>query len=189
MKTTIKSVFILALALATASFTTTMKKTIDTSASQIDWVGKKITGKHTGTLQFSEGYLEMEGDQITGGKFVVDMTSLEVTDLKGDSKAKLEGHLTSDDFFGIANHPTATLVIKNGTKTDNGYYVNGELTIKGTTEPIAFELNMNGNTATAAFEVDRTKFNVRYGSGSFFDNLGDNTIYDDFELTVNLKFQ
>jgi polyisoprenoid-binding protein YceI len=189
MKTNIlKGIGASVLILTTVAFTKPMEKEMKVTESTITWKGKKILGSHYGSINLKEGSLVMTGDQITGGKFVIDMTSIVVEDLKGDSKAQLEGHLRSDDFFSVEKFTTSTLVIKSGNKTPEGYYVNGDITIKGTTEPIAFLLKMNGNTATAALKIDRTKFNVRYGSGSFFSNLGDNTIYDDFELDITLKF-
>ncbi|MFC7356824.1 YceI family protein [Jejudonia soesokkakensis] len=189
MKTIFKSVLILTVAVGATAFTTTMKKTINVETSTITWKGKKVLGSHTGTINLQEGYLEMDGDQLTGGMFVVDMTSINVTDLKaGEGKEKLEGHLKSDDFFGVENFPTATLVINSATKNADGYIVNGDITIKGTTLPIEFDLDMGADFAATSLKIDRTKFNVRYGSGSFFDNLGDNTIADNFELDVTLKF-
>lgn len=188
MNTILKSVLILAVAYGTASFTNTMTKKIDISESNIDWTGKKVLGSHHGTIKLQSGYLEIEGDQLTGGEFVVDMTSINVVDLEGESKEKLEGHLKSEDFFGVANHPTSVLKINTATKTADGYAVKGELTIKETTQPISFDLKMDENSAATSLKVDRTKFGVRYGSGSFFDNLGDNTISDTFELNVSLKF-
>lgn len=160
--------------------------TIDASQSTVSWVGKKVTGKHTGTLGFQEGYLEMDGDNITGGKFVVDMTSLEVTDLTGNGKAKLEGHLNSPDFFGVEQFPTATFEITDTHNNGDAYSVAGNLTIKGHTEYVKVRLVKNGNTATTTFEVDRTKYGITYKSGSFFDGLKDKAIKDKFELTVTL---
>ena len=156
--------------------------------SSISWVGKKVTGKHNGTINLKEGALEMEDGQLTGGSFSIDMTSLVVSDLKGEYKGKLEGHLKSDDFFSVANHPTANFVINKVSSlgTPGDYKVSGDLTIKGITKPIKFHANVADNQATAEITIDRSEFDVRYGSGSFFDNLGDKTIYDDFYLTVNL---
>jgi polyisoprenoid-binding protein YceI len=188
MKKVVNSVLILAVAFGAMAFTTPIKKKINAAQSSIEWKGEKVTGSHNGTIKLKEGYLEMDGDALTGGMFVVDMTTIEVTDLEGNSKGKLEGHLRSDDFFGIKNHPTATLVVTSATPAKNGYKVEGKITIKGTTEPITFNLVKNGDTATAKLVIDRTKFGIRYGSGSFFDNLGDKTIYDDFELDVKLAF-
>lgn len=189
MKTTfLKGLGATVLILTTVAFTKPMEKEMKVTDSSITWKGKKILGSHNGTINLKEGSITMSGEQITGGKFVIDMTSIVVEDLRGDNKEKLEGHLKSDDFFGVENFPTSTLVIKSGNKTPDGYYINGDITIKGTTEPISFLLKMSGNTATASLKIDRTKFNVRYGSGSFFSNLGDNTIYDEFELDVHLTF-
>ncbi len=161
---------------------------IKTSESQINWTGKKVLGKHHGTIDFKEGALQFDGDVLIGGEFVVDMTSIKVTDLEGDSKGQLEGHLNSDDFFGVANYETATLKITNVEKTASGYSAVADLTIKEQTHPVEFDLIINGDTATTTFQVNRTKYGVRYGSGSFFDNLGDNTISDNFTLYVTLKF-
>ena len=193
MKNTIKSVLILAVAFGAASFTNTiMEKKIDVKSSSIAWTGKKVLGSHNGTIKLKSGHLNMDGDKLTGGEFVVDMTTINVTDLSGESKGKLEGHLKSDDFFGIENNPTAKLVITKATKNtganEEGYSIDGDLTIKGTTNPIKFNMVIIDNTASSTLKVDRTKYGVRYGSGSFFDNLGDNTIDDIFELDVTLKF-
>ena len=191
MKTNIfKSVSLFAVVIAMISFTANpiKKKTLNTKESKIEWEGEKLTGSHEGTIMFKEGYLDMDGDKITGGEFIVDMTSIVATDLEGEGKQKLEGHLKSDDFFGVANHPTAKLTIKNATKKGDSYGVIADLTIKGKTNPVTFDLEMNGDTATTELTVDRTEYDVKYGSGSLFDNLGDNVIYDDFELDVTLKF-
>lgn len=188
MKKTTKNVIVLALATATSAFTNPPVEKMEIKSSTVNWTGKKITGKHFGTIQLKEGFFLMEGAEIVGGQFVMDMTTIEVTDLQGEMKGKLEGHLNSDDFFGSKNFPTATLVIKKATKDGNTYDVAAEITIKGVTEPISFTLTKEGNTANAKLKIDRTKFGIRYGSGSFFDNLGDNTIYDNFELDVALNF-
>lgn len=186
---TIKAILIAAIVVTASAFTTPIKKQINTAESVMIWTGKKVLGSHTGTINFKEGAFEMNGDNITGGTFIVDMGSINVTDLKaGRGKEKLEGHLKSDDFFGVANNPTATLTITNATKISGGYQVKANITIKGKTEPVSFDLVMKGNTATTSLTIDRTKFGVKYGSGSFFDNLGDNTISDDFTLDISLKF-
>ena len=186
----LKSAGLLAMVFTMISFTTNpiKKKTLNTKESKIEWEGEKLTGSHEGTIMFKEGYLTMDGDKITGGEFIVDMTSIAATDLEGEGKQKLEGHLKSDDFFGVANHPTAKLVIKNATKKGDAYGIIADLTIKGKTNPVTFDLEMNGDTATADLTIDRTKYDVKYGSGSIFDGLGDKVIYDEFELDVKLKF-
>ncbi len=190
MKNKMKSL-ILALALVATVSTYAQQKAIKTSESSISWTGKKVTGSHTGTLNFSSGHLTFSDSNLSGGEFVVDMTSIAVTDLEaGKGKEKLEGHLSSDDFFGTNNHKDAKLVIKKVSKTEKAtgvYKISGDLTIKGKTNPIIFSITVSGDSAKAILKVDRTKYDIKYGSGSFFDNLGDKTISDEFELLVNLK--
>jgi polyisoprenoid-binding protein YceI len=162
---------------------------IDTNKSIVNWVGKKITGQHEGTVNFKDGYLIFKDKKVTGGNFTVDMKSLSNTDQTGSSKQKLEGHLKSEDFFGTENFSTSNLVFKSiANKGNNIYLINADLTIKGITNSIQFDLVVNGNKATAALKVNRTKYDIKYGSGSYFDDLGDKTIYDDFELNAVLVF-
>ena len=165
-------------------------KKIDASKSKITWLGKKVTGQHGGTINIKEGNLVFAGKKLTGGTVTVDMTSLVSTDLKaGEGKEKLEGHLKSEDFFGTEKFPTSKIVFKKLVATGkNSYTVTADLSIKEKTNPITFVLTINGNTAAAALKVDRTKFDIKYGSGSFFDNLGDKVISDEFELNVALQF-
>ncbi len=165
------------------------KKAVKAGESKVTWKAYKVTGAHVGTVALKEGALEFEGAKLTGGEFVVDMTTLVSTDLEGEYKGKLEGHLKSDDFFGIANHGTSKLVFTDVKATGkNSYKVTGDLTIKGITKPIAFDVSVYGSKATATLKVDRTNYDVKYGSGSFFDNLGDKAIYDEFDLVVDLEF-
>ncbi|MEP2280823.1 YceI family protein [Maribacter sp.] len=163
------------------------KKEVKVSESTVTWKGYKVTGAHTGTIQLKSGHLEMKGEKLIGGEFVIDMTTLANTDLDGAGKGKLEGHLKSADFFGVENNPTSKLVFTSvKAMNDNSYTVTGDLTIKGITKPVTLVVSMFENKATATVKVDRTKFDIKYGSGSFFDNLGDKAIYDDFDLVVDL---
>lgn len=179
----------LVVALSTITATAQDKK-INTSSSKISWVGKKVTGQHSGTISFKEGVLNFKSGKLTGGNFTVDMNSVEVTDLKaGEGKEKLEGHLKAADFFGTDKYPTAKLVFKSvKAKSANVYTITADLTIKNITKPVTFDLTVNKNSASTAFEVDRTKYGIEYNSGSIFDGLGDRVIYDNFELVVNLVF-
>lgn len=192
MKNTIKSIALVAIvAVLTFSFTTITggKKDIKTDKSSVVWKGYKVTGAHEGVISIESGSLTFDNETLIGGEFVIDMTSITVTDLQGEYKGKLEGHLKSDDFFGTANHPKASLVFKTVTSNSkNAYSVIGDLTIKGITKPITFNLSVYGNKASASLKIDRTKYNVKYGSASFFDGLKDKTIYDEFDLIADLQF-
>ncbi|GAA4952496.1 YceI family protein [Algibacter agarivorans] len=192
MKNTIKKLAIVALVVFTTfSFTVIDgdKKEIKTDKSKVVWKGYKVTGSHEGTIGIKSGFLNFDNDVLTGGEFVIDMTTINTTDLEGNYKDKLDGHLKSDDFFGIADHPTATLVFTDVSASDkNAYTVSGDLTIKGKTNPVAFTISIYGSKATATLKIDRTKYDVRYGSTSFFDGLKDKAIYDEFDLVSDLEF-
>jgi len=167
----------------------TMNKEVNVKESNVTWTGKKVTGSHTGTIQLKSGHFKVEDEKLIGGEFVMDMASLENNDLTGEYKGKLEGHLKSEDFFGVEKYPTAKLIITSLAKKGDGTYgVVANLTIKNETHPVTFDLDWKENSASAKLSIDRSKFDVRYGSGSFFDDLGDKTIYDNFDLEVNLKF-
>jgi len=192
MKNTIKNLAVATIvAFITFSFTTlkSVKKEIKIEKSKVVWKGYKVTGSHEGTINLNSGSLQFNEDKLVGGEFVVDMTTITSTDLSGEYKGKLEGHLKSNDFFGIEKNPTATLTFKKVKSTGkNSYKVTGDLTIKGITNTITFNLLAYGNKATVLLKIDRTKFDVRYGSTSFFDNLKDKAIYDEFDLTADLQF-
>lgn len=163
---------------------------INITKSTIVWQGYKLTGSHTGTLDLKVGALDWSNDKLVGGSFEVDMTSLTNTDLEGDMQAKLEGHLKSDDFFSVEKFKTASFNITKVKEIPGKdmYSVTGDLTIKGITHPITFPAQINKNAASAKLKVDRSKYDVRYGSNSFFDNLGDTAIYDEFDLNIELSF-
>ena len=170
---------------ATANNTVAVKA----GESQVSWKGYKVTGQHEGTIALTEGSLSFADQVLTGGSFTVDMTSLVATDLDGEMKGKLEGHLKSDDFFGTETHPTAQLVITQvGVDAAGGYQVTGDLTIKGITQPVSFPMTVAANTATASLKIDRTLYDIRYGSNNFFENLGDKAINNEFDLEVTLQF-
>ena len=164
----------------------TTTSTVDTESSFINWTGKKVVGSHSGTIKLSGGSLEFTAGKLTGGSFTIDMTSMENTDMKGGGAKKLMGHLHSDDFFSTANHATSTLEITKVNATDFGYDITGDLTIKGITKPITFSATAGQYLANADITVDRTAYDIKYGSGSFFSDLGDKAIDNDFTLKVNL---
>ncbi|AUS06434.1 YceI family protein [Pseudotamlana carrageenivorans] len=193
MKKTIKNLAILVLAVVVTSAFTNYKgekKQVKVDHSKVVWKGYKVLGSHEGTVQLKSGILEFDKEKLTGGEFVIDMTSLVSTDLEGsDSKAKLEGHLKSDDFFGVEKYPTSSLVFtKVKASGKNAYDVTGDLTIKGKTHAVTFTMSIYGSKANAALKIDRTKFDIQYGSPNFFDNLKDKAIYDEFDIVVDLEF-
>ncbi|PJJ59204.1 YceI family protein [Hymenobacter chitinivorans] len=165
--------------------------------STLGWVGKKVTGQHSGTIQFKSGDVEVKGAQITGGTFVIDMNSLKVTDITdADTNGKLMGHLRSDDFFSIDKNATSTFKItkitpiKGAAADANNATVTGNLTIKGITKPISFPAKIGVKNGVAAASgtatIDRTQFDIKYGSKSFFESIGDKAIDNDFTLSFNV---
>lgn len=162
---------------------------ISVANSSIQWKGGNITGKlHNGHVDLESGALEMKSGNIAGGEFKIDMTSMTNADLPEGIGNNLMGHLKSDDFFAVGTHPHASLVIVSATPFVNGQSnVTAEATIKGVSKRISFEVNRNGKAYDAQFVIDRAQFDVRYGSGSFFDNLGDDAILDEMTFTVHLE--
>ena len=156
-----------------AQLLTAQKLDVNTESSTVEWLGKKIGGQHNGNILLKSGSLELKDGNILKGNFVVDMTSITNADLKAESyNQKLVGHLKSDDFFGVEKYPTASFVITASSKFTNGKAtITGNLTIKGKTESITFETVKAGNNYTSKIEIDRSKFDVRYGSKSFFKNV------------------
>jgi len=179
---------LLILALSFMSYTTIKDKTVKVKESSVVWKGYKVGGEHTGTVGLKSGSLTFDGKTLTGGNFTIDMTSLGSTDLEGEYKGKLDGHLKSDDFFGVEEFPTATLEITSVSGKDGSYNVNANITIKGKTEAISFPMIVKGDTATASLKIDRTKHNITYQSPSILETLKDKAIYDEFDLNVMLKF-
>ena len=164
---------------------------INPATSAVKWVGKKVTGQHDGSIGVKDGQLQFKKGALIGGNVSIDMSSIKVLDLQGESAGKLEGHLKSDDFFSVGSYPTATLIILDTKDKGKGLYdVKANLTIKGITKAVEFPATVisygKGYKATANIIIDRAQYEVKYGSGKFFDNLGDKTIYDNFELAVSL---
>ena len=185
------STLVVALAFVGFAFTTAPKTStfkVDTQKSIILWNGKKVTGEHSGTIKLAGGTLSLSGTKLTQGSFTIDMTTITSTDGAG---ARLEGHLKADDFFGVEKFPTANFVITKVTPAAGKLTVSGNLTIKGITKALSFPatLAVKGTSLTAVakgVKVDRTKYDIRYGSKSFFDSIGDKAIDDEFTLDITL---
>lgn len=188
-----------ALALTATAFTGPKKPVakaatykVDAAKSSLTWVGKKVTGEHTGNINVKEGAFVVDANKVTGGQFTFDMNSMTCTDLADkDYNAKLMGHLKGDDFFSTVKHPTSTFKITKVTpKGGDLYDITGNMTIKGITNAVNFPatVKMVGNQITAMGKatLDRTKYDIRYGSKSFFENIGDKAIYDDFTIDMKL---
>ena len=161
---------------------------VDTQASTIIWEGTKVVGNgHTGTISLKSGSLDISTGKLKGGSFIIDMSTI----VESEGSTRLEGHLKSDDFFGVERYPTAEFTTTKVKENNNGGYdVTGDITIKGKTESISFTAKLKetggGYKVTASITIDRSKFDVQYGSGSFFDDLGDKAISDEFTLDVKL---
>ncbi len=166
---------------------------VDAQKSKITWTGKKVTGQHTGNVSIENGDVYVNGSNLELANIKLNMNSITCTDLTAEEwNQKLIGHLKSEDFFSVEKFPQATFEA-TGFKTGAGkdqYIVTGKLTIKGITQDISFPATVkveNGRIlANGTASIDRTKYNIQYGSGSFFKGLGDNMIYDEFEIEFTL---
>lgn len=180
--------------------------TLDPDASSVTFIGTKPTGQHTGVVNVSDGSsLTLENGNITGGKFEMDLTSFQITDIEGEMAEKLAGHLKSDDFFDVAKYPTASFEI-TGVKPyqptaeeENGedrataratHTVSGNLTLKGVTKNIDFPaaLKIDGGMVKGAanFNIDRTQWNVVYGND---ESLGDRFIRPEVNIQLRISTQ
>lgn len=165
---------------------------VDVTKSMVKWVGKKVTGQHNGTIKVASGEVMLNKGKLSGGSFEIDMSTIICEDLTDEEmNTKLVGHLKSDDFFGVEKYPLSKFTItKAKAKGDEKYQISGEMTIKGATHKVEFPAQVIISDemvkAEATIVLDRTKWGIKYGSGSFFDNLGDKMIYDDFEVSLTL---
>lgn len=171
---------------------------INAQESTIFWTGKKVTGVHTGTLKFTDGKVTVENGVPSKVNMTMDMQSIKVTDIQDpEYNAKLTGHLNSPDFFSTEQHPegifetTSIVPIEGAKDRQANYIVKGNLTLKGITHEIEFPsfiaIKNNRMVANGKITIDRSKWDIRYGSGSFFDGLGDKMIYDEIEMNFVLS--
>lgn len=193
------SMSILSLAFAVTAFAggEEVKETVvavNPDQSNIAWHGSKVTGEHNGNVDVRQGNVVLdEKGNIKTAYVQVDMKTITNEDLEGDSNGKLVGHLKSDDFFSVEKHPYAEINLKSFKpgKESGTYVASGDLTIKGKTAPVSFPFTYNNNdgsfTATGDVTFDRSNYDVRYGSPSFFDDLGDKVIHDDVNLSFTIK--
>lgn len=168
---------------------------IQQASSTVNWTGKKVLGLHTGSINIANGYIEITDDTIVGGEIQIDMTSIVITDIE-DKKTNQDffEHLLSDDFFSVDKFKTSKLDISGSSKIEGAKSkIEGTLTIKDISRPISFTTSIEIFTDTlhslGEVVIDRTLYNIRYGSGKFIDNLGDKLIYDEFVLQFKLIAQ
>lgn len=168
-----------------------------TPASNVEWLAKKVTGQHNGVVTIKSGELKAEAGKLVAGKFVMDMRSLKVLDLTDPGmNGKLSGHLASDDFFSTDKYPDATFEVVSAVPVFKpvagkpNYNIKGNLTIKGITNSITFPatvtISIKEVKAVAQLLIDRTDFNIKYGSGKYFEGIGDKAIDDVFTVKFNL---
>lgn len=193
-----KIAFIIALAIGFSSFTNvhTDHFKIDTQKSNVKWVGSKISGSsHEGNISITEGIISINHGKMVNAEFVVDLNTITCTDLKGEKAISLVNHLKNEDFFDVPNHPQARLKLIKASKTETGYNISAALTIKNKTQPVVFDIEwtQRGTAALVSgiLKFDRTKFDITYGSGNFFEDLADRAINDEvtleFRVMANLE--
>lgn len=171
---------------------------IDLAESRLEWLGRNLLNKHWGTVAIRSGFLEFGGGQVTGGEFVIDLTRIECSDLHGhDLHDVLIDHLHSDDFFDTANFPEATYRITSSEPVNDAtpgmpnLRLHGDLTLKGVTSPLTLDaatgLTPEGiPAAQASFSLDRTQWNVIYGSARFFQRLAGHLVNDFIEFQARI---
>jgi len=160
--------------------------------SKVEWIGEKVTGSHSGYINLKSAFLLFEDKKLVGGEFEIDMNSIKCTDIENPKyAAKLENHLNSNDFFATDKHPTSNFKITNVIFDGTSYMVTGNMTIREISQEITFPAKFHSHGklfhANASLKVDRTKHDIKYGSGSFFDDLGDKMIYNEFTLKIHLE--
>jgi polyisoprenoid-binding protein YceI len=166
--------------------------TVNKTESTISWNAKKVTGEHYGKVPLQDAQLDYSNGKITGGSFTMDMVNLTVEDITdANSNKRLADHLRSDDFFSVEKFNTSTFKITEA-KSSNGkdYTITGTLTIKGISNTVTFPATVSVEkgkiVANADITFDRTKYEIKYRSGNYFENLADKMIYDDVTLKVKL---
>ncbi len=184
---------------AAVSESTSVNYTVNVTDSQIEWKGFKPTGTHTGTIKIDNGNLTVDDGRLQSGTFVIDMESIEVTDLEGDDKMSLESHLKGTvegkegDFFNVNQFPEATFEVTSTESLAAGKSrLSGNLSMKGQKHNISFPVTISNEDGvmkieSEPFTIDRTQWGINYGSKSVFDNLGDQFINDDMELKIMIK--
>ena len=165
----------------------------DTETSVLNWKGFKPTGDHYGTVKLKEGFFTAKDKQIVSGEFEIDMTSIVDLDMDADSEynAKLVNHLKSEDFFSVEKYPVAAFKISKTEAKGDKTLITGDLSIKGKSHSVSFLASVKNEgenlyVKSETFKIDRSKWDIKYQSKSFFTDLGDKFIYDDIELSFEV---
>lgn len=169
---------------------------INTEKSKVEWIGKKVTGQHNGEIKIAKGEITAANGLVNGGNVAIDMNTITCLDMQGEWAEKLVGHLKSDDFFSVEKHATSTFTIKSVSPIKeakagaNNATIKGDLTIKGITHEIEFpaivEIRGVNLVANGEAKIDRTKYDIKYGSANFFEGLGDKAIDNEFSVKFKL---
>jgi len=191
MKKIILSIAIMSTSILAISAHNHGEKKVNAKVSSVEWIGKKVTGEHSGTIAIKDGSLAFHDGHLEKGTITIDMSSILVTDMEGEYAEKLKGHLESPDFFDVKNHNTASFEItKVAPSKDGKSTITGTLTIKGISHPITFEstneMKDGKFAAFAELKIDRTLYDIKYGSGKFFEGLGDKMISDEFIIKFKI---
>ena len=171
--------------------------TVDAEASSVEWAGRNPNTRHIGTVDIAQGVIDIKDGTITG-TVEIDMNTIHNINLKGDElQPVLEAHLHSDDFFFTNLFPKAMFALKKANRIEPGwltapnYHVEGELNLRGVSADLEFDatvaINEDGTvTVEAHFDIDRTRWNVIYGSTRFFEHLGMHKVFDllSFQIRV-----
>ena len=174
--------------------TASAKYMANPAESTIEWTGFKPTGKHNGTIKVESGIFTVNDGKIESGTFLIDMNSIVVLDIPADDEynGKLLGHLKSDDFFDVEKYPSAAFEVTGFEEKEGKTWLSGNLTLKEKKNNVTFPVTVSSNNGqysitSEVFTIDRSKWDVKYGSKSFFDNLGDKFINDDIELKISVS--
>lgn len=163
---------------------------INTEKSVVGWKAAKVSGEHFGSVSVAQGSMEVKNELIADAEIIMNMTTITVDDMEGEYAEKLRGHLNSEDFFAVEQFPTAIFNLSGMKYVDGQYVASGSMQIKDTTGPVSFPVTLKNENGAVVISgtavIDRTKYGIKYGSGQFFDDLGDKMIYDEFELKFTL---